>query len=474
MKVGRNDKCLCGSMQKYKNCCMMKGIDYSTVAHSEYIKNLTIRGKNKWFLNSVFEILDFNTNLQKITDWHDLVVKLKKTLTSENVRRIYELVPIVWPDKEDYYRCIESEAQDISGLFLGNYRVETTASLINKYGLYEDSIVLIDPIIDPRCFTEEFNPVVHPERHLVSTLHSLLLWLQLIPWIDDGIVQIIRDPGEFDYQLRIDTCNTSKARYEESGLNEVIREESFQDEYHDRVKRYIKLNMSDEMILEICSKHHLDPTKMMEYIRQERLGSIDHVVGGSNGQYLTTFSGASYEMGKYLCSRINSHILTDLRVRWLEMEYDRKSLGIANNDWEMFSKHFQQVPLLYLDGLKTIDVLKLRSDGHLNRMRDFLKKLWLRSSPDSATDQHIIKQLSLELDDEIRQAEKEWKIIDQNLGKWFIPNMVPIGMQVLAGTPWWATGITAAVTGAAAIAESINKHKFFQTSYPGGFFIDRK
>jgi len=451
----------------------MKGIDYSTISHSDYIRNLTNRGKNKWFLNSIFEILDFNTNIQKITDWNDLVVKLKKTLTPENVRRIYELVPIVWPDKEDYYRCIQSEAQDISGLFLGNYRVETTASLINKYGLYEDSIVLIDPIIDPRCFTEEFNPVVHPERHLVSTLHSLLLWLQLLPWIDDGIVQIIRDPGEFDYQLRIDTCNTSKARYEESGLNEVIREESSQDEYHDRVKRYFKLSMPDEMILEICSKHNLDPTKMMEYIRQERIRSIDHVVGGSNGQYLTTFSGTNYEMGKYLCSISKSHLLTDLRVRWLEMEYDRKSNGIQNSDWEVFSSHFQQVPLPYLKGLRTIDVLKLRSNGHLDRMRDFLKKLWLRSSPDSATDKHIIEQLKLELNEEVRQASEEWKKIDINLCKWFLPNFVSTGLNVLSGSPLWIPGASAIATGGAALIESTIKRAGFVKKYPAGFFLDK-
>jgi hypothetical protein len=474
IKVGRNDPCPCGSMQKYKNCCLVKGIDYSTLSHGDYVRNLTIRGKNKWFLNSVFDILDFNTNIQEFKDWQGFVIQVKKTLTPEKVRHIYELIPVVWPDKEDFYRCIHSDDRSLSGLFIGDYRVETTAKLINKYGLYEDVIVLVDPIVDPRCIAEEYNPVVHPERHLISTLHSLLLWLQLLPWIDDGVVQIIRDPGDFDYQLRIDSFNASKKRYEESGLNQLIKEEAPYDEFHDRVKRYFKLSMPDDMILAICNNHNFDPTKMMEYIRQERLYSIDHVEGGCDEQYLTTFSGTNYEMGKYLCSISKSHLLTDLKIRWLEMDYDRKSNRIQNNDWESFSKHFQQVPLPYLNGLRTIDVMKLRSDGHLNRMRDFLKKLWLRSSPDSATDQHIIEQLKLELDDEVRFAEKEWKDIDRSLNKWFVPNIVPLGMSVLAGTPWWMSGITAALTGAVAVVESANKHKSFQQSYPAGFFLERK
>ena len=473
-KTGRNELCPCGSRQKFKNCCMTKGIDFSTISHDDYIRNLTIRGKNKWFLNRVLDILDFNTNIHQFNDWQGFIVQVKKTLTPENVRRIHELIPIVWPDKEDYYRCIHSEGTGISGLFIGNYRVETTAKLINKYGLYEDVIVLVDPIVDPRCIAEVYNPVVHPERYLISTLHSLLLWIQLLPWIDEGVVKIIRDPSDFEYQLRIDSYSVSKARYEESGLNKLIQEEAPQDEFNDRVKRYFKLSMPDEMILEICRKHNLEPLKMMDYIRRERLLSIDHVEGGSGGQYLTTFSGANYEIGKYLCSISKFHLLTDMRIRWLEMEYDRKSNGLQHNDWEVFSQHFQQVTLPYLNGLRTIDVMKLREDGHLASMRTFLKKLWLRSAPDSSTEQHVIEQLSLELDDEVRVAEKEWKLIDQSLGKWFIPNVVPIGMQVLAGTPWWATGITAAVTGAAAIADSITKHKTFQNRYPAGFFLERK
>lgn len=474
IKVGRNDPCPCGSRQKYKNCCMIKGIDYSNISHGNYIRNLTIRGKNKWFLNSVFDILDFNANIHKFKDWQGFVIQVKRTLTPENVKRIHELIPVVWPDKEDYYRCIHSDDTSLSGLFIGDYRVETTAKLINKYGLFEDVIVLVDPIVDPRCIAEEHNPVVHPERHCVSTLHSLLLWLQLLPWIDDGVVQIIRDPGDFDYQLRLDSYNITKRRYEESGLNQLIKEEALHDEFHDRVKRYFKLSMPDDMILAICSKHNIDPTKMMEYIRQERLYSIDHVEGGCDGQYLTTFSGTNYERGKYLCSISKSHLLTDLKIKWLEMEYDRKSNVIQKSNWEIFSRHFQQVPLQYLNGLRTIDVLKLRNDGQLTSMRSFLKKLWLRSSPDSATEQHVIEQLSLELDDEVRQAEKEWKNIDKNLTKWFVASVPSVGMEIISGKPWWITGITAAITGTAAIAESISKRKCFQKIYPAGFFLEGK
>lgn len=473
MKTGRNDPCPCGSMQKYKNCCIVKGIDYSTISPSGFIRNLTIRGKNKWFLNSVFDILDFNSNIQDIKDWQSFVALVKKTLTPGNVRRVYELIPFIWPDKEDYYRCLNSSVISSSGVFIGEYRIESTAKLVNKYGLYEDVIVLIDPIVDHRCLKEEYNPVDHPERHIISTLHSLLLWIQMLPWIDAGVVQIIRDPGDYNYKLRIDTYDISKRRYEESGLIKLIQAETTEDKFSTRAKSFLLLSMPDEEILRYCRIHYLDSVSMMEQIKQERFRCIEYLVGGSESQFLTTFSGTSYEMAKHICSISKSHLLTDLKIKWLEMEYDRKAKGLQNNDWEVFSKHFQQVNLPFLNGLRPIDVLKLRDDGHLSRMRDFLKKLWLRSSPGSATEQHVIEQLGLELIDEVRQAESEWKNIDRNLAKWFLPNIPTLGIQLLTGTPWWISGATAAMTGAAAVIESHNKHKSFLLNHPAGFFLER-
>jgi len=47
-------------------------------------------------------------------------------------------------------------------------------------------------------------------------------------------------------------------------------------------------------------------------------------------------------------------------------------------------------------------------------------------------------------------------------------------MQLLAGTPWWITGVTAAFTGTVAVAESITKHKNFQKSNPAGFFLEKR
>ncbi len=475
LKYGRNDPCPCGRMVKYKNCCGARGIDYSTMTKEQHVRHLTLRGKNLLFLDNLYNILDLHKNKTKLKTWDDLILEVKRALTPDAVSSIHQCIPQIWPDKEDHLRCTELENENSPGLFIGNYVFDSTLSLVNKYGLYENKIMMIDPIIDHRTITDKYDPVVHPEMHLLETLNTILIWMEFEPWINSSFVVFTRNPVEFDYQLGSELRQITEERYNSvPELRDAIDEVLVPPEIKDRFMQHMMLLTSEAKTIKLLREEGIDERAALQYIQRQKLYSPYYMDGIGNEQLLRMSSGTNYELGKYLSNIANGHILTDLQVRWLEMEYDRKSQGIFNNDWEIFSKHFQQVPLPYLNGLQTKDVLKLRADGHLNRMRDFLKKLWLRSSPDSATDQHIIEQMKLELNDEIRLAEVEWKNIDRNLLKSFVPSFLSAGIQLLIGQPQWVAGVLTAATGAARVIDSHSKHNSFLKNYPAGFFLERK
>lgn len=475
IKVGRNDPCPCGRLHKYKNCCGAKGIDYSLLTKEQHVRQLMLRGKNLLFLDNLYNILDLHKKRSKLKTWEGLIVEVKKALTPDAVRNLHQCIPQIWPDKDDYTRCTVLENENSPGLFIGSYVFDSTLSLVNKYGLYENKIMMIDPVIDHRTIIEKYNPGVHPEMHMLETLNTILIWMEFEPWINCGFVVFTRNPVDFDHQLMKKTSQITKDRYElVPELRDAKENTEVPSEIKDRFMEHTMLLTSDARNLELLRGKGIDERKALKYINSQRLYSPYYMDGIINGQLLRINSGANYELGKHLSTMINGHILTDLRVRWLEMEYDRKSNGIENNDWEMFSKHFQQVPLPYLNGLQTKDVMKLRADGHLNRMRNFLKKLWLRSSPDSASDQHIIEQLKLELDDEVSLAEAEWKNIDRNLLKSFVPGFLSAGIQLLIGQPQWVAGAVTAATGASGVFDSHSKHNSFLKNYPAGFFLERK
>lgn len=475
LKYGRNDPCPCGKLLKYKHCCAAKGIDFSKFTREEHIRHLTLRGKNLLFLDNLYYILDLHKNRTKLKTWDDLIVEVKKALTPNAVSSIHQCIPLIWPDRDDYIRSTELEKENSPGLFIGSYVFDSTLSLVNKYGLYENKIMMIDPVSDHRTMADKYSPEAHPEMHLLETLNTVLIWMEFEPWINSGFVAFTRNPAEFDYKMMTETRKITEDRYGSvPELRDAKDDVIVPSEIKDRFMQQMMLLTPDSTTLKYLRDEKIDERAAIGYINHLRITSPYYMDGIREGQLLRFNSGANYELGKHLSNMINGHILTDLRVRWLEMEYDRKSNGIQNCDWEVFSRHFQQVPLPYLNGLRTIDVMRLRNDGHLDSMRRFLNKLWLRSSPDSATEQHVIEQLSLELDDEVGKASYEWKNIDKNLAKWFVPNIPTLGMQLLAGTPWWITGVTAAVTGTVAVAESITKHKNFQKSYPAGFFLEKR
>ena len=68
--------------------------------------------------------------------------------------------------------------------------------------MYNESIILIDPVIDPRIIADEYNPLAKPEEHITQTFRHAFLWLTLAPWIECGAVKIIRSIGDFDYKLK--------------------------------------------------------------------------------------------------------------------------------------------------------------------------------------------------------------------------------------------------------------------------------
>lgn len=475
LKYGRNDPCPCGKLLKYKHCCAAKGIDFSKFTREEHIRHLTLRGKNLLFLDNLYNILDLHKNGTKLKTWDDLIVEVKKALTPNAVRSIHQCIPQIWPDRDDHIRCTELEKENSPGLFIGSYVFDSTLSLVNNYGLYENKIMMIDPVSDHRTMADKYSPVAHPEMHLLETLNTVLIWMEFEPWINSGFVAFTRNPAEFDYKMMTETRKITEDRYDSvPELRDAKDDVIVPSEIKDRFIQHLMLLTSEVKTIQLLRKEGIDERAALKYIQRQRYYSPYYMDGIRNDQLLRMSSGTNYELGKQLSNITNGHILTDLRVRWLEMEYDRKSNGIENNDWEMFSKHFQQVPLPYLNGLQTKDVLKLRADGHLNRMRNFLKKLWLRSSPDSASDQHIIEQLKLELDDEVSLAEAEWKNIDRNLLKSFVPGFLSAGIQLLIGQPQWVAGAVTAATGASGVFDSHSKHNSFLKNYPAGFFLERK
>src|SRR6478735_5251229 len=103
MKVGRNDPCPCGRMEKYKRCCsgkvpwpdLFRRNDPSIPLH------MTARGKNLAFLGLIANALQIDVSDRRLR-WIDV----KRACTADAVRMIHEAIPSVWPSQDDLRRVL--------------------------------------------------------------------------------------------------------------------------------------------------------------------------------------------------------------------------------------------------------------------------------------------------------------------------------------------------------------------------------
>jgi hypothetical protein len=68
----------------------------------------------------------------------------------------------------------------------------------------------------PPAVREEYNPIINPEQYRAQTLKNVNLWFALLPWIEAGIVGLIRPPADFDHQLNWDLMTAQLKKIEEN------------------------------------------------------------------------------------------------------------------------------------------------------------------------------------------------------------------------------------------------------------------
>ena len=173
-----------------------------------------------------------------------------------------------------------------------------------------------------------------------------------------------------------------------------------------------------------------------------------------------------------MCSLINSHIVTDFRSRWKEVELDRKAAGIDLQGWSPFAKALHESELKILSNVPLAAALTLREEHRLESLRLFLRKVWKSCrDPDEFSSANAVN-LSAELREEVAKANEEWEKIDRDLLKWLGGTGA---MLVTSGVVGFVPAATAAaITGVTGLIQSRIRRSTFKDRYPAGFFLGLK
>ncbi len=489
IKVGANDPCPCGSVKKYKQCCSGK-IEWERLFREnspDVTHFLSVRGRNMLFLESMLEALQLDSDPEALS-----LEKLKSAFTPNAVCKIHEAIVGLWPKQTPIESVLQSSRADVSGLYVGEYEPELLLRGVTRHSLYANKILLVDPFIHPLSVTDKFNPILHPERFRSQTLRNFAMWLPFIPWIQEGIIEFIRTPADFDHRLNWESLTRQQEKFEKNEELKAMLDEyagKKVEEYKEREGRRMLILMApDSYLRRIFRETKSDSEGLGEdefiahihKLRKEDPYYLDPVLDESGrwgGELFTHSSGASYDMATITASMTGSYLVTDIPTRWKEIEIDRKQHASAGEDWSPLAKAFQNVNLRYLNNLDLAHALSLRNDGRLTNLRTFLRHLWTAAASENPYGQENVIRLADELEARVAEANEEWKQIDRDLLKW---TGAEAAAAVTAGYPFAASGHAGffaaglGIAGATTLASTWLQRRGFKNKFPAAFFMDLK
>lgn len=479
--ISRNAPCPCGRAKKFKHCCLGK-VDWEAIDrhNGDRYRYLSVRGRNLAFIDLICELLllDSDRHLRAIDNY-------KRAFTDQNVRKLNEGIVKIWPPDLDIRAILRSAREGVSGLYIGDYGKDQLLRGIVRHSAYASKLFVCDPCIYPLSVRDQYNPILNPGQYRSQTLKNVNLWLSLAPWIAAGLVEVIRTPAEFDRRLQWDSMKEQEAKFEASAeLKEALK--TTVAEMHARHSstwkfRDLVLSMPDDALLArlqplVDTQAKITKEDFLAYVHRCRVADHDFLeplVPDAEGQLQTASSGTSYNIACLVSELTGSYLVTDLHVKWKEIELARRGRAKEVDAWSPFAKAIQEATFKYLDDVSLEDALSLRKSGHLEGMRAFLRRVWKQAcDADSYADING-QLLADELQGEVRIAEEEWAQIDRDLLK----NGGAIGAGLAAAATLVGSGqgafVAAAtlIAGVPLLAASTWERHGFESKFPAAFFL---
>jgi hypothetical protein len=249
--------------------------------------------------------------------------------------------------------------------------------------------------------------------------------MQLMPFINAGIVHMIPDPCDFDYKLRTNIWDMAKERLknwkpsrEEYAVFEPLYKEDFMRSIwglpEESLKRQVRKavpNISDE-----------DLENVLKYIEEMRvhdplaiLQPLTH--GKEGGQLLKSQLSPNLELGLFLSQITGSFIYTDNLHRWNEILEANKGENVAGKGWEVVAESLSALHLTFLNQVDSQTTFAIRQSGRLGDFRKVLRQIWMNVQRGSNSDNvdAIAQRIINELKVAYQKAQGEWHAIQKGL-----------------------------------------------------------
>lgn len=311
------DPCGCGSGRAFGACCENK-----PVALRPTWEEHSIRERNLMLFTGISKIL----GIAEDRDW----VTVRREITDEKIRDVYGLYDALWPRETNLLAMLPKPDGEARAIYTGVLHPSVISNCALGLSLYFDELLIEHPLIHPRTLNKTFSPLEHPKKYRQEFLKSIVLFMTILPLVEQGLVTLFPDPCNFDLHLRDQMFEMSKLRTrgvkidpkEEAGFAKMM------DEEHKRsmlmlprevLRRQIQRDFPElgetaiDAMLDGCDLlRERDPLAVLQ---EGSLEGDDE----DGGQLIPFKMEPNFEITMYLAQATGSCIVTDSVFRWREL-----------------------------------------------------------------------------------------------------------------------------------------------------------
>ncbi|MGE3149729.1 MAG: hypothetical protein AB7K04_11745, partial [Pseudorhodoplanes sp.] len=310
------DICGCGSGRVFGACCERK-----PVALRPTWAERSIRERNLMLMTGISKIL----GLTEDRDW----LTVRREITDEKIKDVYGLYDLLWPRETNFLAMLPKPDGKARAIYTGFLHPSVISSCALGLSLYFDELLIEHPFLHPRTVNKEFSPLDHPKTYRMEFLKAVILFVMIMPFVEQGLINLFPDPCNFDFHLRNQMFEMAELRSkemkfdpkEEAGFADVMREEKRRNMLllprgvlRQQVLRDSR-DMDDkaiESVLDAFDKlREQDPLAVMQE------GSLEG--GKDSGQFTSFKLTPNFEITMYLAQATGSCIVTDSVFRWREL-----------------------------------------------------------------------------------------------------------------------------------------------------------
>lgn len=313
-RLRSSDYCGCGRGKSFKDCCESKPVALRPTWNEK-----SIRERNLMLQNAVVNVLELDTG----KDW----VQIRRELTDEKIAEIYSLYEGLWPLETDLLALLPKPDGEARAIYTGSIHPSSITDFALAAPLYFGELIVAHPFVHPGTMKKEMSPTSNPKSYRQEFLKTILFFLNVMPLVDRGLVNLIPDPCDFDFHLRDQMMSMAHARAPLYDPKDDLR---IQKTTKDDARRSIMLIPPDAMRRDILklnpniSEHEVDGVMFASMQMREadplavlQEGSMEK---GEGGGQLNMFKLApNFEMTMYLAQATGASIVTDSPFRWEEI-----------------------------------------------------------------------------------------------------------------------------------------------------------